>query len=62
MTSSMRKLRFSSCPGAKVRHQGPPDIDRGQPWGGGGGGGGEGNALTKDHDKSSETQGSQSVA
>ena len=31
-TSAMRKLRFSSCPGAKVRHQGPQDIARAQPW------------------------------
>lgn len=31
-TSPMRKLRFSSCPGAKVRHQEPPDIARAQPW------------------------------
>lgn len=31
-TSPMRKLRFSSCPGAKVRHQEPPGIARAQPW------------------------------
>lgn len=31
-TSAIRKLRFSSCPGAKVRHQGPQDIARAQPW------------------------------
>ena len=28
----MKNLRFSSCPGAKVRRQGPPGSARAQPW------------------------------
>ena len=28
----MKNLRFSSCPGAKVRRQGQPGSARAQPW------------------------------